>query len=156
MNKSRVNLIDLIEQQIGEISILAKQNNLSFVKSFSQPNILIDIDSDLMARVFENVFSNAIKYSYKDFPGTVQVTVTKEADAVSIMIENQGDTIPTELLPLLFERFYRVDASRNSRISGSGLGLAIAKSIVDLHNGKIYAESEVNTIRVGVVLPNKE
>ncbi|HHY28289.1 MAG TPA: HAMP domain-containing protein, partial [Desulfitobacterium dehalogenans] len=152
VNKSSINLIELIEQQIGEISLLAKQNNLCFVKSFSHPTIEVEVDSDLMARVFENIFSNAIKYSYKDLPGDIVVHIRKEGNKVTVLIENQGDTIPTELLPLLFERFYRVDESRNSRMPGSGLGLAIAKSIVELHDGDIYAESEANKIRVCIVL----
>lgn len=151
-NKLTIDLIALLEQQMGEISVLAKQSNLCFVKRFSQPSIMVNVDSDLIARVFENVFSNAIKYSYKDLPGEILVTVTKETNHVLISIENQGDTIPTELLPLLFERFFRTDQSRNSRTSGSGLGLAIAKSIVDLHNGEIYAESEANKIRVCIIL----
>ncbi|WP_019849990.1 cell wall metabolism sensor histidine kinase WalK [Desulfitobacterium sp. PCE1] len=152
VNKSSINLIELIEQQIGEISLLAKQNNLCFVKSFSHPTIEVEVDSDLMARVFENIFSNAIKYSYKDLPGDIAVHIKKDGNKVTVLIENQGDTIPTELLPLLFERFYRVDESRNSRMPGSGLGLAIAKSIVELHDGDIYAESEANKIRVCIVL----
>lgn len=151
-NKLTIDLIALLEQQMGEISILAKQNNLSFVKRFSHPSIMVNVDSDLIARVFENVFSNAIKYSYKDLPGEILVTVTKETNHVQISVENQGNTIPTELLPLLFERFFRADQSRNSRTSGSGLGLAIAKSIIDLHGGEIYAESEANKIRVCLVL----
>ncbi|MCO1602016.1 sensor histidine kinase [Desulfosporosinus nitroreducens] len=151
-NKLTIDLIALMEQQMGEISVLAKQNNLCFVKSFSHPSIMVNVDSDLIARVFENVFSNAIKYSYRDLPGEIVVTVTKETNHVHISVENQGNTIPTELLPLLFERFFRTDQSRNSRTSGSGLGLAIAKSIVDLHNGEIYAESEANKIRVCLVL----
>ncbi|MPM84254.1 Sensor kinase CusS [bioreactor metagenome] len=80
------------------------------------------------------------------------VKVVKDDGKVTIVVENQGDTIPTEILPLIFERFYRVDKSRSSKIIGSGLGLAISKSIIELHGGTIYAESEANKVRMCVVL----
>lgn len=155
INKSLINIVELIEQQLGEMSVLAKENNLCFQKSFSDEVIQMNIDSDLMARALENILSNAIKYSYKDLTGKIDVSVTKYADRITIAVENEGDTIPTELLPLLFDRFYRVDMSRNSRIAGSGLGLAIAKSIIDLHNGSIFAESEANKIKIVINLYNQ-
>lgn len=105
-----------------------------------------------MARTFENILSNSIKYSYKELNSKIKVSINEDRGHVTISIENQGDTIPTEILPLLFERFYRVDESRNSKISGSGLGLAIAKSIVELHDGTISAESEANRVKINVVL----
>jgi Signal transduction histidine kinase len=153
VNKAPVNLVELMEQQLGEMSVLAKQNKLVFERSYSENNIQVNVDSDLMARAFENILSNAIKYSYRELSGSIRVKITKNAKDVTVVVENEGDTIPTELLPLLFERFYRVDASRNSRVAGSGLGLAIAKSIVGLHGGSIFAESESNLIRVYMALP---
>lgn len=152
VDRSKVNLVELLEQQIGELSVLAKQKNISIEKDFQCSEIIVNIDPALMARVFENILSNAVKYSYSDPQGIIFVKITQEKDQAVVMVENQGDTIPTEMLPLIFERFYRVDKSRNSKIAGSGLGLAIAKSIVDLHGGNIYAESEGNRVRVYVVL----
>jgi len=152
VNKTKVNLVELMEQLLGEMSILAKQNNLSFEKNFSSNEIYMDVDSDLMARTFENILSNSIKYSYKELNSKIKVSINEDRGHATISIENQGDTIPTEILPLLFERFYRVDESRNSKISGSGLGLAIAKSIVELHDGTISAESEANRVKITVAL----
>ena len=152
VNKTKVNLVELMEQLLGEMSVLAKQNNLSFEKNFSSNEIYVNVDSDLMARTFENIFSNSIKYSYKELNSKIKVSINEDRGHVIISVENQGDTIPTEILPLLFERFYRVDESRNSKISGSGLGLAIAKSIVELHDGTISAESEANRVKINVVL----
>lgn len=152
VDRSKVNLVELLEQQIGELSVLAKQKNICIEKDFQCSEIIVNIDPALMARVFENILSNAVKYSYSDPQGIILVKITQEKDQAVVMVENQGDTIPTEMLPLIFERFYRVDKSRNSKIAGSGLGLAIAKSIVDLHGGNIYAESEGNRVRVYVVL----
>lgn len=152
VNKTRVNIVELMEQLLGEMSLLAKQNNLSFERNYSSHEIYLEIDSDLMARTFENILSNSIKYSYKELNSKIYVSILEENGKVMISFENQGDTIPTEILPLLFERFYRADKSRNSKISGSGLGLAIAKSIVELHGGAINAESEANRVKITVIL----
>lgn len=152
VNKTTVNIVELMDQLLGEMSILAKQNNLSFETEYSSPEIHVDVDSDLMARTFENILSNSIKYSYKELNSKIFISVTENREKVMLSFENQGDTIPTEVLPLLFERFYRVDKSRNSKVSGSGLGLAIAKSIVELHGGMISAESEANRVKVSVQL----
>lgn len=154
VNKTNVNLVELMEQLLGEMSVLAKQNNLSFEKNFSNPEIYLNIDSDLMARTFENILSNSIKYSYKELNSKISVTINQDESHVTISVENHGDTISTEILPLLFERFYRVDKSRNSKVSGSGLGLAIAKSIVELHGGTVSAESEANRVKINVILNN--
>ncbi|WP_242960769.1 sensor histidine kinase [Clostridium peptidivorans] len=152
VNKTTVNIVELIDQLLGEMSILAKQNNLSFEIECSSPEIYVDVDSDLMARTFENILSNSIKYSYKELNSKIFVSIIQNRGKVILSFENQGDTIPTEVLPLLFERFYRVDKSRNSKMSGSGLGLAIAKSIVELHDGTISAESEANRVKINVEL----
>lgn len=152
VNKTNVNIVELMEQLLGEMTILAKQNDLSFERNYSSHEIYVNVDSDLMARTFENILSNSIKYSYKELNGKIKVSIIQDAGHVTLSFENQGDTIPTEVLPLLFERFYRVDKSRNSKISGSGLGLAIAKSIVELHGGTISAESEANRVKISVVV----
>lgn len=152
VNKTNVNIVELIEQLLGEMSVLAKQNNLSFVTEYSSPEIYLEVDSDLMARAFENILSNSVKYSYKELNSKIIISITQNKGHVTLSFENQGDTIPTEVLPLLFERFYRVDKSRNSKVSGSGLGLAIAKSIVELHGGTISAESEANRVKISVEL----
>lgn len=154
INKTNVNIVELMDQLLGEMSIIAKQNNLSFETNYSSPEIYVNVDSDLMARTFENILSNSIKYSYKELNGKVMISITEHEGGITLTFENQGDTIPTEVLPLLFERFYRVDKSRNSKVSGSGLGLAIAKSIVELHGGTISAESEANRVKVIVELNN--
>lgn len=155
INKTNVNIVELMDQLLGEMSILAKQNNLSFERDYSCPEIYVNVDSDLIARAFENILSNSIKYSYKELNSEVMISIIQHTGGITLSFENQGDTIPTEVLPLLFERFYRVDESRNSKISGSGLGLAIAKSIVELHGGTISAESEANRVKVVVELNNR-
>lgn len=154
INKTKVNIVELMDQLLGEMSVLAKQNNLSFETDYSSSEIYVNADSDLMARTFENILSNSIKYSYKELNSKISISIMEHKGSITLVFENQGDTIPTEVLPLLFERFYRIDKSRNSKVSGSGLGLAIAKSIVELHGGNISAESEANRVKIIVELNN--
>ena len=72
------------------------------------------------------------------------VKVTAEADTVQVSVANYGYVIPAEELPLIFNKFYRVEQSRSSKTGGTGLGLAIAKSIVDMHGGTISVTSDLN------------
>jgi len=90
----------------------------------------------MLRRALSNLLSNAIRYTQ---PGqTVYVRLTHSTtNDVSISIENPGEAIPPEHIPRLFDRFYRVDPSRQSRSDGTGLGLAIVKSIIDAHQGKV-------------------
>ena len=150
LNKTEVNLVELLDQLIGELTIIAEKNNLTFKKCFTDNEIIVSIDSNQMVRVFENILINAIKYSSGQ--GKIYVKALKQYGRVIVMIENEGDTIPEEDLTLLFDRFYRVEKSRMSQTGGSGLGLAIAKSIVELHGGEIWAESCNQRIRIYVRL----
>ena len=111
---------------------------------------MVEIDPVKMVRVFENLFSNAIKYSVK--PGDVKISQYIEDDYCIISIRNKGEYIPKEKVERLFDRFYRVDEARNSNIKGSGLGLAISKNIVNLHKGMIFAKSNENEITFFVKL----
>ena len=99
---------------------------------------MVNVDPDKMVRVFENLLTNAVKYSYK--PGNIVVGIYENEDYVTVAIRNKGKNIPPEKVAKLFERFYRVDESRNAQSGGSGLGLAISKNIVEMHGGQIWAE----------------
>ena len=88
------------------------------------------------------MISNALKYTPE--AGLIQFKVEKIEDGVKITLTDNGNGIPDEHLPKLFNRFYRVDSARSRQAGGVGLGLAIVKSIVELHHGSISIESEVN------------
>jgi len=94
----------------------------------------------LFQRAIVNLISNAIRYTPQG--GSIRIAYRVEADGVEIQIRDTGSGIPAKDLPFIFERFYRVDPSRNLGSGGVGLGLAIVKSIVDMHAGRIGVESE--------------
>lgn len=150
MNQERVCLNELLEQLSEELVTYAEENGLKLIRDIPSERITVSMDPHKMIRVFENLLSNAVKYSIK--PGSVKISLVSEPEFAKICISNYGDPIDEEELPRLFDRFYRVDASRTSASGGSGLGLAIAKSIVEAHQGQIWAECEGNEIRFCVRL----
>jgi two-component system heavy metal sensor histidine kinase CusS len=98
-------------------------------------------DSTLFRRAVSNVVANALKHTSSG--GDVMVEVRSQPNSVKIVVQDNGDGIPAEHLPRLFDRFYRVDASRTASVSGAGLGLAIVKTIMDLHGGSVTIDSEL-------------
>lgn len=152
MNPERVCLNELLEQLSEELVTYADENGLQLEREITAERMVLSVDAPKIIRVFENLLGNAVKYSRK--PGTIRIRLSREEDgSAKVTITNQGDPIPEEELPRLFDRFYRVDASRTSATGGSGLGLAIAKSIVEAHHGRIWAESDNDEIRFCVNLP---
>lgn len=150
LEKTKLNIIEFLSQIIEEYIPVFEENNLSLEKKFLDDKVMVEIDPIKMVRVFENLFSNAIKYSVK--PGDVKISQYIEGNYCTISIKNKGEYIPKEKVERLFDRFYRVDEARNSNIKGSGLGLAISKNIVDLHKGMIFAKSNENEITFFVKL----
>jgi signal transduction histidine kinase len=100
----------------------------------------VNIDPDRMAQVLSNILTNALRYTPEG--GDITISTKETVGAVEIRIHDSGPGIEPEELPNIFDRFYRTDKSRQRDSGGSGLGLAIAKSIVEEHGGRIWAESE--------------
>lgn len=144
LEKNKVNIVEFLSQIIEEYIPVFEENQIEVVKKFVDEKSIVEIDAGKMVRVFENLFSNAIKYSFK--PGEVIVSTYENNGYVNIVIKNRGENIPKEKVDRLFDRFYRVDEARNSNTKGSGLGLAISKNIIELHNGKIWAECVENDV----------
>lgn len=138
LNKIDVNLSEFIFQITEELTPMLEENSLTIIKNTSEEKIVVKVDPNKMVRVFENLIVNAIKYSFK--PGKIVIGVYKNSDYATVVIRNKGNNIPEEKLNKLFDRFYRLDESRNEQTGGSGLGLAISKNIVQLHGGEIWAE----------------
>ncbi|MEP6881619.1 MAG: ATP-binding protein [Dokdonella sp.] len=113
---------------------------------------LIRGDARRLGQLFDNLLVNTRRYT--DAPGRVRITVKADADDVVLLIEDSAPGVPAESLGLLFERLYRVDASRNRAAGGAGLGLAICRAIVLAHDGHIEASaSSLGGLRIEVRLP---
>jgi signal transduction histidine kinase len=100
----------------------------------------VNIDPDRMAQVLGNLLSNALRYTPQG--GEITLSAMNNVGNVEIRVKDSGPGIEPHELPNIFDRFYRTDKSRQRESGGSGLGLAIAKSIVEGHGGRIWAESE--------------
>ncbi|HCW74469.1 MAG TPA: hypothetical protein DHM90_12530 [Clostridiaceae bacterium] len=153
-NFTGVNLVDLLDQLIEEMIPMAEERGLSITKSIVKKDILLQADVPQIVRLFENLISNAIKYSYTSDPILLSVHGIDASGYVTISIENTIDEISDEEISKMFERFYRLEKSRSSETGGSGLGLAISEGIVHLHEGKIYAKKlSEHRIAITVKLP---
>jgi len=119
----------------------------------AENNIMLCGDPDKLARVFNNVFKNAIAYGDKN--SKIIIDVYKQPQETIITFKNYGKRIPPQKLDSIFEKFYRLDESRGTDTGNAGLGLAIAKEIITLHEGKIYAESNDDYTIFYVKLPSE-
>lgn len=140
LNKSMINLSGLIMQMTDEFYPSFKDCNITPIVDLSEENIYVQGDGQLLARVFDNLISNALKYGYHNTD--LKIEVSGDEKYATVKVINHGDTIASEDIPLLFNKFYRTDSSRNSKTGGTGLGLAITKNIVDLHHGDISVTSD--------------
>lgn len=140
LNKSMINLSGLIMQMTDEFYPSFKDCNITPIVDLPEENIYVQGDGQLLARVFDNLISNALKYGYHNTD--LKIEVSGDEKYATVKVINHGDNIASEDLPLLFNKFYRTDSSRNSKTGGTGLGLAITKNIVDLHHGDISVTSD--------------
>ena len=154
LNLITFDMVQLLEQLAIDFQIEADEKNMRIETKTSDEKLMMQGDSEKLVRVFNNLFSNAFKYG-KD-GSMVIIDMEKTATGnVRITIKNNGERIPDEALDQLFERFYRAETSRSQESASTGLGLAIAKSIVELHNGTISAETSEEWTKFIVELPTK-
>ena len=117
-----------------------QEKKYELVRDYPITSVWIEIDTDKMTQVIDNILNNAIKYSPDG--GKITVSMKTTDDQMILSISDQGLGIPKEDLPKIFDRFYRIDKARSRAQGGTGLGLAIAKEIIKQHNGFIWAKSE--------------
>ena len=142
MHVSKVDIVKLLSQLLEEFYPSFKDKNLSYELQSNVPGKVITADGNLLARLFDNLINNAIKYGADG--KRVLVQIHAEEEVVTVSVTNYGYVIPADELPLLFNKFYRVEQSRSTNTGGTGLGLAIAKNIVDMHGGTIQVTSDLN------------
>ncbi|MFC0904654.1 ATP-binding protein [Clostridium sp. MT-14] len=148
-----VNIVEIMEQIIGEMSILAEKSGIEFVKKYDMEDLKLNVDPYLISRAFQNILSNAVKYSVENSSVYVNITSDKKNTVVSFQNKPIQD-LSDEQIGKIFERLYMGDKSRNSYENNSGLGLAIVKNIVKLHKGEVWAKNKDNTFIIYVKLRN--
>lgn len=151
-NFSEVDLIYTMENVIQAFENRFQQKNLDFYFHYDNSDITIWADQHRITQLLTNLLENSYRYTNPN--GRIVVKVYDSNKEVKISIKDSKPGVPDELLPNLFERFYRLESSRNKAYGGSGLGLTLCKGIVDKHQGFIEAErSEWDGLCLHVILP---
>ncbi len=140
LNLSNIKLEKLIKNIIYNFQGIALEKNISISSDID--DIVVYLDKEKISQLIVNLLSNSIRYTNEN--GNIHVKIYKDNDNTKIHVKDNGIGIPENDLNYIFERFYRVDESRSKKTGGIGVGLTIAKSIVDLHNGKIEVKSKLN------------
>ena len=131
--------ITFILNRFDQIRGQDEEKKYELVRDYPITSVWIEIDTDKMTQVIDNILNNAIKYSPDG--GKITVTMKTTDDQMILSISDQGLGIPKQDLPRIFDRFYRVDRARSRAQGGTGLGLSIAKEIIKQHKGFIWAKS---------------
>ena len=150
LEKEEINLNLMLEQIADDFYPTLKEMNKK-INFTSDEKTILYADPDKLSRVFNNLIKNAVNYSKENTD--IDISIINKENQVTVNITNKGKQIPKEKLDKIFEKFYRLDSSRTSKTGGSGLGLAIAKERVELHGGRIYAESDMKETTFSVLLP---
>ncbi len=141
----KLNVWDYFDDCIEELSteLDSKGFKLNYF-NYTDKNAEVVADPEQLKRVINNIISNSLKYNDKE-EGIINIRIKDQKDFIHFEIEDNGKGVSSEELPYIFERFYRTDASRNSKRGGSGIGLSIVKKIIEAHGGTIWAFSTQGT-----------
>lgn len=139
INKEIIDFNMFINKIINRHEMSAKDT--TFIRDIPKKTIFTEFDPDKMTQVFDNVITNAMKYSRGDKRVEFHVKQNPLYNRMTIRIKDNGIGIPINKVDKIFDRFYRVDKARTRKMGGTGLGLAISKEIVEAHNGRIWANS---------------
>lgn len=141
----RINVASYFSDCIEEISLELESKNIKLQYfNYVDSDVKVIADAEQIKRVINNIVSNSIKYMDKE-RGIINIRIKDVGDFIQVEIEDNGKGIGVKELPYIFDRFYRTDASRNSKQGGSGIGLSIVKKIIEDHGGQIWANSKENT-----------
>ena len=152
LSYNRIDVNQMLEQLVASFELEATRHDLAISTEDSEHQLFIEADAEKLGRVFNNLIANAIKYGVGGKHIYLRATQLSDTEAV-IEVVNDGPKIPEESLNQIFERFYRVEESRNKDTGGAGLGLAIAQSIVQLHEGYIDVTSTDEATTFAIHIP---
>jgi len=134
-----IDLDDVVRDAVSHAADRLSEHGLSLDLS-SAPGLVVNADRDRIGQVFTNVLENARQHTPPG--GAVHVRATSEGDVVQVTVRDSGEGIAAQYLPLVFDRFFRVDAARDRGHGGSGIGLSIARAVVNSHGGTLVATSD--------------
>ena len=132
-------LAELVQDVVAKFRVAAEAKGLELTSQLDRHLPPIRADIGLLERALDNLIGNAIQYTGPG--GTVSVSVRQTQAGIGLAVADSGPGIPGDELPMVFDRFYRVERPTGDRVDGTGLGLAITKRIVELHEGSIEVES---------------
>lgn len=141
LDKSDFDPIDLITEAVSEFRKNADEKSITILEEYPDVPVIINADKERLTQVFENIISNAVKFTNPG--GRITIFVRLRKNELEAIISDTGVGIPKKDLPYIFQKFYKVSRTDNS-LPGSGLGLALVKQIIDLHKGYINLKSEEN------------
>ena len=142
---SKINVASYFNDCKEEVALDLADKNIDLAYfNYVDEDVMIIADAEQLKRVINNIIGNSIKYMDKE-KGYINIRIKDVGDFIQVEIEDNGRGIAVKDLPLIFERFYRADASRNSALGGSGIGLSIVRKIIEDHGGKIWANSKLGT-----------
>lgn|GEM_PF-6894992 len=154
LETSLINLTHILEEAVEEMRIVALEKNISITLENPYGNIFLSAEKYRIKQVLINLLSNSIKYSLPD--KHIKVQTKMNSGEVQFIVTDQGFGIPQEHIDRIFERFYRVDSSRNQKSGGRGIGLSIVKQIIKQHGGHIFIHSKENVgTTITVSFPKK-
>lgn len=134
-------LSELVQDVVQKFSLVAQDKHIELTGQYMPEAPLIAGNLPLVERLLDNLLENAIRHTPAG--GRVDVSVTSDGAKLKLEVSDTGSGIPEQDIPLIFERFYRVDSARSATSGGAGLGLAITKRIVELHGGRILVRSQI-------------
>jgi PAS domain S-box-containing protein len=135
-----VSVVEIVEMTLQDLKIQIEDKKLTVEKNIANNIPTINGDRDKLTDMLTNIVDNSIKFTPEG--GSLKFTIEEEDEFIHIVLKDNGIGIPPDMIPMLFQRFYQIDASRTRKYGGTGLGLYICKEIVNAHKGKIWAESE--------------
>lgn len=152
LNVTPINIKGMMEQVAAGFELEAEKKGIAFSVKARPDDLIVNADVEKLVRVYNNLISNALKYA----AGASRINLVANLinhEQVELRVENNGKPIPKDKLKKIFDRFYRVESSRNTKTGGTGLGLSIVQGAVELHGGTIRCESNKDWTSFIILLP---
>ena len=140
LHKTNCNIVNLIDNIVDSISQYVENKGIELIFDPACEEVITACDKDKVQRIILNIISNSIKYI--EGKGKILIRLNIENNCVVISVKDNGIGISKENLGTIFEKFKQVDSTFTRKVEGSGIGLSLVKSLVEMHDGDIYIESE--------------